>query len=115
VYFVRTPEDIDESVFGDYLYEYMERRAAAGITSHGLAPNYPSAIAWARKNDKRLKRTMAWFDPEQYSAPVEISIYGNKVAFISFGEETVASIIDSPQIAQAMRELFGMAKGRRFL
>lgn len=111
LYFVRTPEDIDESFFGDYLYEYMERRAAAGITAHGLAPDYPSAVAWAKKNDKKLNRKMTWYDPEMYSAPVEISIYGNKVAFISFGEEIVAAVIESPQIAQAMRDMFGMAQG----
>lgn len=108
VYFVRTPAD--EEFFGDTLYDYMNKRAEAGITAHGLAPNFPTAVAWAKKNDKKLKRDMAWFDPAQYTAPVEISIYGSKVAFISFGSEVVASIIDSPQIAQAMRELFEMAK-----
>ena len=108
VYFVRT--EADEAFFGDELYHYMEQRAEAGITAHGLAPDYPGTREYAAKNDDKLKREMTWYNPQQYTAPVEISIYGNKVAFISFGKEAVASIIDSPQIAQAMRELFAMAQ-----
>jgi len=41
---------------------------------------------------------------------VEVNVYGNKVSFISFGDETVGTIIESPQIAQAMRELYAMAQ-----
>lgn len=111
VYFVRT--EGDEEFFGDKLYDYMNQRAERGITAHGLAPNYPSAVEWARKNDMKLKREMSWYAPEQYTAPVEISVYGNKTAFISFGTEVVASIIDSPQVAQAMRELLGMARAEQ--
>lgn len=108
VYFVRTPAD--EDFFGKELYEYMEKRAEAGITAHGLAPVTEGRLDYAKENDKRLKRKMTWCSPNQYTAPVEISIYGNKTAFISFGKEVVASIIESPQIADAMRQLFKLAQ-----
>lgn len=42
---------------------------------------------------------------DNYTAPVEIDVYGNKVAFISFGETQMATIIDSPPVADAMRQL----------
>jgi sugar-specific transcriptional regulator TrmB len=109
VYFVRTPAD--EQFFGEELYDYMERRAKQGITAHGIAPYTKAREAFAKANDKKLRRKMTWCSPRQYRAPVEISIYGTKTAFISFGEEVVASIIDSPQIASAMKELFAMAQG----
>ena len=108
VYFVRTPAD--EGHFGDILYKYMEQRAKAGIESHGLAPFSDRFYEWAEDNDERLKRDMAWFPADAYTAPVEIAIYGNKVSLISFGNEAVGTIIESPQIARALRELFGMAK-----
>ncbi len=108
VYFVRTPAD--EQYFGNILYKYMQQRAKMGIESHGLAPALPEAVDYARSNDGQLKREMTWFPPEAYTAPVEISAYGDKVSIVSFGEEAVGTIIESPQIAQAMRELFMMAQ-----
>lgn len=108
VYFVRTPAD--EEFFGEELYQYMEKRAKEGITAYGLAPVTDDRLDYSKKHDKKLKREMTWCQPEQYTAPVEISIYGNKVAYISFGKEVVASIIESPQIADAMRQLFKMAQ-----
>ncbi|HSW78806.1 MAG TPA: helix-turn-helix domain-containing protein [Candidatus Babeliales bacterium] len=108
VYFIRTPAD--EEYFGDVLYKYMQKRSKAGINAHGLAPAFPSAIDWAKQNDTELKRDMAWYPPKSYTAPVEISIYGDKVSLISFGEEAIGTIIESPQIAQALRQVFEMAK-----
>ncbi len=108
VYFLRTPAD--EDFFGDDLYKYMEQRAQKGIKAYGIAPFSKERLEYSQKNDKKLNREMTYCKPEQYTAPVEISIYGSKTAFISFDKEVVASIIDSPQIAKAMRELFGMVK-----
>lgn len=108
VYFVRTMAD--EEYFGDVLYQYMQKRAKRGIKAHGLAPYTTGTFEYGQKNDKELNRDMAWFPPEAYKAPVEISIYGDKVSLISFGKEAIGTIIESPQIAEALRELFQMAK-----
>lgn len=108
IYFIRT--EADEQFFGQELYDYMRQRAECGITSYGLAPGREETLRYAEKNDSELKRIMEWFPPEAYTAPVEISAYGTKVAIISFGDEVVATIIESPQIAQAFREVFEMAK-----
>lgn len=107
VYVLQTPADAE---FGDVLYNYLDKRAALNITSELMGPALPSTVQWARENDKRLKRTTMWFPPKCYTAPVEICIYGNKVSMISFGDEAVGTIIESPQIAHAMRELYMMAK-----
>lgn len=108
VYFVRTPADVKLS--SDTLYDYMNQRAEAGITAYGLAPSKPAGGVWAKRNDKTLRRNMTWFEPAQYTAPVEIAVYGTKVVFISYDADVFASIVDSPHIAQAMREIFAMAK-----
>lgn len=108
VYFVRTPSD--ELYFGDILYKYMLKRAKLGITAHGLAPYSKQTKAYAEKNDVALKREIAWFPPDAYKSPVEVSIYGDKVSLISFGKEAIGTIIESPQIAEAFRELFIMAR-----
>jgi sugar-specific transcriptional regulator TrmB len=108
VYVIRT--EADEKYFGTVLYNYMNKRASLGIETELLGPGYAGAIEWAKENDDRLKRVTTWFPPQAYTAPVEISVYGTKVSMISFGDEAVGTIIESPQIAQAMCEVFAMAK-----
>ena len=40
-----------------------------------------------------------------YTAPVEIDVYGDKVALIAFGETQMATIITSPPIAESLRQV----------
>lgn len=107
LYLLRTYED--EDYFNEWLYEYMDERAKRGIKTYGLMPLDLRSVNWAKKNDKRLNREITWYPREAYTAPVEITAYGDKVSIISFGEEAVGTILESPQIAQAIRQLHGMA------
>lgn len=114
---ISTGEDVslirtyaDEELLGEDLYTYLDTRAQGGIKTDGLMPFDLRSYRFARRNDKRLNRTTTWYPKDAYTAPVEIAIYGNKVSIISFGNETIGMILESPQIAQALRELFGMAK-----
>lgn len=45
-----------------------------------------------------------------YSAPVEIDIFGDTVAFIDFENDGMSTMITSANIAEAMRQLFLIAK-----
>lgn len=100
----------DEAFMGDELYDFMEARADRCIETDGLMPFDLRSYTFAKKNDARLKRQTTWYPRDAYTAPVEIAIYGNKVSIISFGDEAIGTILESPQIAQALRELFAMAK-----
>lgn len=108
VYLLRTYAD--EDYFGDWLYEFMDARAKAGIFTHGLMPFDLRSYNFAKKNNKRLNRETIWYPREAYTAPVEISAYGDKVAIISFGEEATGTILESPQIAQAFQQVWQLAR-----
>lgn len=104
---LRTPADEE---FGQVLYDYMDERAARDIKSEILGPAIPGVVQFSNENNERLKRVNHWCPIDAYNAPVEISIYGNKVSMISFGEEAIGVIIESPQIAQSLSQLYEMAK-----
>lgn len=108
LYLVRTYADEDQ--FQKGLYEYMDGRAAAGIRTHALMPLDRRSFRFAEANDERLNREITWYPPKAYTAPVEIAAYGNKVSLISFGDETVGTILESPQIAEGIKQLLEMAK-----
>jgi sugar-specific transcriptional regulator TrmB len=108
IYLVRTWAD--EEHFGQELYDYMDARTGQGIKTTALLPYDLKSKLWAKKNDKRLNREANWYPSDAYTSPVEISIYGDKVSIISFGKEAVGTILESPQIAHALKDLFNMAK-----
>jgi len=90
----------------EFLNDYREKRAAAGIHTHALTPHTELAHQYATNGEDEKMLFIRTFYPNQsYTAPVEIDIYGDKVAFISFGETQMATIINSPTIAEAMRQI----------
>jgi len=106
VYLIRTPSE--QTYLGeDFMQKYIDKRVKLAIPVEAITPDIPAA-----NHDKSIDESMlfhrTWFDKASYNAPVEINIYGDKVAYVSFGEEAIATIIDSPQIATAMKQLFGL-------
>jgi sugar-specific transcriptional regulator TrmB len=107
IYLLRTPADIhfyDEAFFA----EFRKRRARLGIKTSALTPDVASAIHNIDV-DKQNNFYRTWIDPESYTANVEWDIYGSKVALISYGEEAMGIIIESPQIAESFRQVFQLA------
>ncbi len=106
VYLIRTPFD---SKYDDLITIFREQRAARGIKTIALTPAAPHAKQYmVDGTDAKylFERTMMPLDA--YESPVEIMIYGKKVAMISYGEEEIVTLITSPMIAAAFKEIFLM-------
>ncbi len=105
IYLLRTTSDTPD-LGEDYLDRYRKKRAQAGITTYALTPDTPTARRHASSGADEAMLFHRTFLPDgAYTAPVEVDVYGNKVAFISFGETQMATIIESPAIAEAMRQI----------
>lgn len=110
IYLVRTRADVP-SLGEEYFINYRKARAAAAIHTHSLTPYSPEGIAHVREGfDEEFLYHRTFIPEGTYTAPVELDIYGNKVAFIAFGDTQMATIIDSPFIADAMRQLHAMLR-----
>lgn len=104
IYLLRSPGDVsfyDETFFA----EFRKKRAQLGIRTYALTPDVPSAIH-DPAIDIKNKFVRTWLAPDAYTANVEWDVYGNKVALISYGEEAIATIIESGQIADSFRQVF---------
>lgn len=103
VMFVRSTADT--KLYGyEVMRELRGKFARRGIKRHAFSPDASDIpIKWRELDPPRLL-SRTWLGDE-YSASVEWSVYGNKVSIISFGEETIGMIIESPQIAESMRQL----------
>ncbi len=104
VYFLRTEADA-EFMGEDYFQRYKKRRAALGITTHALSQTPISSGTPAEDRANKIIRT--WMAPENYNAPVEINVYGDKVAFLVYSHEDIMGvIIQNKHIAESLRQIF---------
>lgn len=106
-YFVRSR--YDEAANKEMLEEFKQARVEAGIESEDITPSEFTN----NKNSEMLKKyllTRTLLPAKEYDSPVEIDIFGDNVAFINFNKNGMSTLIESPEIADAMRQMFLFAK-----
>ena len=90
-----------------YFPEYYKRRAGAGIAIRAIIPN--TEIGRERKSfDSKEMRETALVPMDKFSFSPEINIYDNKVMIASWREK-LGIIIESSEIADAMKKIFELA------
>ena len=106
-YFIRSR--YDEAADKDGLEDFKKARVEAGIESEDITPS-----EFVHNSNKKMKErfllTRTLLPPEEYDSPVEIDIFGDNVAFINYEKNGMSTLIESPEIADAMRQLFLFAK-----
>jgi len=107
IQFLKTRADIDFFGF-QFMHEVRSLAPRANIQRSAFTPDAPEVPLDVAKTDITSMLTRTWYKPEDYTAPVEWSVYGDKVSIISFGEEAIGMVIDSPQIATALSQIFAM-------
>lgn len=101
---IRSPQD-NKFLSEIYYDEYQEKRAKLGIKTQIITSKIKT-----KQRDLELGKTRTIISAGLYSAPVEYDIYGDKVAILSFDKEAIGMIIESPQIAKSMKQLFELVK-----
>lgn len=87
--------------------EYFDRRVKKKISTTCLIPASSASLAECLINDQcHLRKT--YFIPHAMELPIEINIYENNTAIMSF-EEKFAVIIRSKIIADCLRTIFNLA------
>ena len=93
-----------------YFPEYYRRRAEKGISIKGIVPMTEKGIERSGFN-KAEKREIAFVPADKYYFSPEINIYDNKVMIASWREK-LGIIIESAEIADAMKKIYELAWGR---
>ncbi len=105
-YFVRSR--YDEQADFEGLDKFKKARVAAGIESENITPSEFTNYSDAEVKKWGVNRT--FLPPAEYDSPVEIDIFGDNVAFINYAKDGMSTLIESPEIADAMRQMFLFAK-----
>ena len=106
-YFVRSR--YDESANKEALEEFKNSRKESGIESEDITP---SEFTKNTNEDVKewLLNSRTLLPPGEYDSPVEIDIFGDNVAFVNYEKNGMSTLIESPEIADAMRQFFLFAK-----
>ncbi len=94
----------------NYFPEYYKRRAQKGISIKGIVPMTEKALERSNFNTSE-KREIAFVPPDKYYFSPEINIYDNKVMIASWREK-LGIIIESEEIADAMKKIYELAWAR---
>ncbi len=114
IYIIRPDYNMDIYDF-DYMTEIRHMARKAGIPRYAITPDRVKAPGNYKLSDPFMLLTRTWIKAGDYTAPVEWNVYGDKLAILSFGNEANGMIIESPQIAEAFRQLYILLdKGLRF-
>lgn len=107
--------NVYEHAFGRWFVHYLERRAKLGITTYALTGDDADANH-DPKIDAQRKVVRTWLRPQDYTTPIEIACYRDKVAIISYGKEIFGIVIESQHFSKAIKDLFSLAeKGAKTL
>ncbi len=96
-----------QNVLPGYFPDYFYRRAKKGISIRAIFP-YTNAGIELSKDDEIQKRETAMIPADKYYFSPEINIYDNKVMIASW-KEKLGIIIESNEIADAMKKVFELA------
>lgn len=105
-YFVRSR--FDEKAVPEDLQEHKKARVAAGIKAENITPS--EFADHSKEVEKKWGVERTFLPPDNYDSPVEIDIFGDNVAFINYEKDGMSTLIESPEIADAMRQFFLFAK-----
>ncbi len=99
-------EDV-HSLFGNYFPAYYKRRAEKGISLRAVFPDTPLSIERSKHNAEEARESIL-VPQEKYEFHPEINIYDNKMMIASWREK-LGIIIESAEIADAMKKIFELA------
>lgn len=105
--FMKTRADIEFFGF-KFMHEIRSLAPVAGIMRQAFTPDAPEVPIDVNESDKKVLLDRTWYLPNDYTAPVEWSVFGNKVSIISFGDEAIGTVIESEQIAESLRQMFAL-------
>ncbi len=100
-------ENIIKKLGQEFADEYRDKRKKAQIAVRAIGPDTEELIEYKKGDLRDIKETRL-VSKEDFPFTIEMNIYENKVAFMSFSEQ-LGLIIESTEISKNMTFLFKLA------
>lgn len=90
-----------------FVNDFVTKRLKNDISTKAIATGEGNAVRITKFN-KKEKRRIITLPEEIFSTSIDMRMYQNKVAIMSFGDEKVGMIIESKQIADTLKSVFNL-------
>jgi hypothetical protein len=90
-----------------FMDQYIKRRKDRNIKVRSIVPYDKFSVEGKRKDIAELRETII-VPEKELPIKAKINIYGNKIGILSFGDEKISMIIESQQIADALKAIFNL-------
>lgn len=107
IYLIRSDYNL-EGYDQEYMMGLRHEARKQGVTRYAITPDRVTAPKNYQESDAFMLIDRTWLPAGAYTTPVEWDAYGDKVAILSYGNEVSGVIIQSQQIADAFRQLYGL-------
>lgn len=107
IYFMLSPKAIDFYGF-ERMHSLRMLAVNAGIPRYAITPDNLRVPANYIESDKKALLTRTWLAQQDYTAPLEWGVYGNKVYFVTFGEDALGMIIESEAMAKGFMQMYNI-------
>ena len=110
VYLLRTQQDRE---MYDFIMKYRVAMGKKGVKTIGLLPDSRTGrMNMINGVDAETLMDRVVMPRDEYTASVTVMVYGRKVALVSYGETEMSTVITSPAIAEAMRQMIMMLRAK---
>lgn len=110
IYALVGPDAPEPSLYKWLTTTYVKKRLAEGIHAYVLASGTGEQTEEYKKKSAAELRTVVSLNSSVYPFKGEVDVFGNSVAFISYGaNELIGFIIESPALATTLRSVVKVA------
>lgn len=115
IYFMLSPKAIDYYGF-EQMHKLRMLAADAQVHRYALTPDNIMATKNFAATDPHFLLSRTWLEAQDYTAPLEWGVYGDKVYFVTFGEDAMGMIIESKAMSLGFMQVFRLIeRGQRLL
>ncbi len=107
ILFVLSPKAIDYYGYSE-MHKLRMLAVDAKIPRKAIVPDNRKATKNYKETDNKYLLVRTWLGQNDYTAPLEWGVYGDKTYFVAFGEEALGLIIESKAMATGMRQIFNL-------
>lgn len=104
-FYAREPENLSQEM-RDFFHEWNEETKKLGVKVRGVTPDDPS-LSWYKERTEYFGYKIKYLDPKIYSSDCSFEI-GDTFLQIFFLRYMQGILIENPDIANAMRQIFEM-------
>ncbi len=103
----QTDEKLPSKFLQEYVFDYVKRRIAKGISQRMISNDSPFLQKMQQKDKVELRNT-TMINAKIYPFTDQVIIFGDKVAIVSYSDQ-IALIIESQAVAQTQKTIFELA------